>query len=630
MSINKEISVMHAPETVTVPLRSYQEKKELSIHELFHILLRRRWILMATVSVFFLSMLLYCVFCTRRYEATAQVQVDNDAQTSSLGLDDSSSGQQGATPDAMEDSLTIQTQAKVLESDTLALKVVKELDLEHTPDFQPSFNPVNWVMGFFTPDGPSDPPNASLDDAPKRRNDVLYVFGNNLTIKAVPGTRLINISYQNPDPKLAAAVVNRLTKGLIDFNFQTRHDATARTADWLAGQLSDLRKESQELQAKVAEAQRDSGVFTLGGSDAQGREQVYSAVLDKLQQATTAYMTAQSNRIAKGAVYQAARTGDAEAISGLSGSGLAGGNTGLDNALVLIQKLREDLTTVKAQVANLQAKFGPAYPKIAELRAQEDTMQSAIDTEVKRLADRAKNDAEVAEQVDATTQKQYLEAKRQADGLNDKIIQYTILRQEADESRTLYETLFKQLKQAGVLADFHSNNISVVDPARAPAKPKKPKVILYLLGSIFGGFLVGCCAAVARDTTDRKIQNLAELETALGTTPLGVLPFYKRTRTEVREAIPRRPLRASASGLLGSRLTQQHVNTASANPAARVPNFALPNTSGAVEIPAFKHPTRPILKRYVPFALRFFCHAAALRRRWFWSQAPSPPKEKAC
>src|ERR1019366_7808880 len=153
-----------------------------------------------------------------------------------------------------------------------------------------------------------------------RRRNALKVFSKNLKVKPVAGTRLIEIDYLNPDPKLAAAVVNELAQGLIDYNFQTRYNATNQASSWLTVQLSELRKQSEALQTKVAELESQSGVYSLGTVDAQGHEEAYSGVLDQLQQQTVALSQAQQNRILKGAIAQAAETGNAEMLSGLAGN----------------------------------------------------------------------------------------------------------------------------------------------------------------------------------------------------------------------------------------------------------------------------------------------------------------------
>lgn len=455
--------------TIHVP-HPQPPEKELTIHDLLSVFVRRRAIVLATLALFVTAASLICVFSTRRYSATAEIQVQKESG-SQLGLE-SPGGESSAYSDALQDTISLQTQANILESDSLALKVIHDLDLVSTPDFKPTFNPVGWVLGLISPAGATDAQlgpasQADLGLSPRQRMSVLSVFAKNLTVKPVAGTRLIDISYLSSSPRLAADVVNHLVQGLSDYNFETRHNATARTADYLTAQLADLRKQSEEMQAQLARAQRDSGVLSLGGVDAQGREQVYSSVLDKLQQATTAYTQAQSNRIAKDAVYQAAKTGDPEAVSSLSG-GAGLNSSGTEGALGLIQSLRMQQSTLKAQLAEVSAKFGPAYPKLSEMQQQLDTLDGSIATEVARLADRAKNDAEVARGVEDNTRKVYLDLKAQADSLGDKTTAYTILRQEADQSRTLYETLFKQLKQAGVLADFKVNDISIVDSGPHP------------------------------------------------------------------------------------------------------------------------------------------------------------------
>lgn len=539
--IPKPYRTIHAP-----PL-----EKELSIGDLLNVISRRWAIVVGTVALFLAAATLICVFSTRRYLATAEIQVQKES-SSQLGLE-TPSGDTGAYSDSVQDNITLQTQASIIESDSLALKVIHDLDLIRSPDFKATFSPVGWVLGLISPTGPSDSQlgpssRADLGLSPRQRMRVLGVFARNLKVKPIAGTRLIDISYLSSSPRLAAEVVNRLVQGLSDYNFETRHAATARTADYLAGQLADLRKQSEEMQAKLARAQRDSGVLSLGGVDAQGREQVYSSILDKLQQATTAYTQAQSNRIAKDAVYQAAKTGDPEAISSLSGS-TALVSSGSDSALSLIQNLRMQQATLKSQLAELAAKFGPAYPKLAEMQQQLDALNSSVATEVHRLADRARNDAGVARNVEQNARKVYLDLRTQADTLGDKTTAYTILRQEADQSRTLYETLFKQLKQAGVLADFRVSNISVVDPARVPASPAKPNVPLYLAAALAGGLFFGACGALLRDTLDNKIHGLSELEAQLGEVPLGVLPYHEGRSRRYRPArlVPRTPQREDLS-----------------------------------------------------------------------------------
>lgn len=514
-----------------------RQSKELTLGDLYN-LCARRWMTIATpVVVLVIAAIVLGACSQRRYQATGKLQVQKESMDG-LGLS-SMTGDSGGATDALDANITIQTEASILQSDTLALRVIKDLNLESTPDYQPHFRLIGWAFGLLSPAGPRDPSHASLEDSPGRRSHALAVFAKNLKVKPVSGTRLISVSYTNPDPKIAAAVVNDLIQALTDFSFQTRYNATSQASEWLSSQLSDLRKQSEDLQAKVVELQRDSGVFTLGGgTQSDGKDEpnmgVYSTVLDRLQQATASLSQAQSNRILKGAIYQTVKSGNPELISGLAGnSSLTGVSSGVANSLTLIQNLRLQQATLQGQYDELANKFGPAYPKLGEMRSNLGALGKAIQDESNRVRERAKTDYEVSQQVEDGARRLFTQQKQDADRLNNKAIEYMIVRQEAEQSGNLYETLLGHLKEAGVLEGLRSSNVSVVDPARVPSKPSKPNVPMYLVLSLAGGLFLGFGGAIVVDLRDNKIRDLRVLESEVGKAPLGVLPIFQAPRAKL-------------------------------------------------------------------------------------------------
>jgi len=357
----------------------------------------------------------------------------------------------------------------------------------------------------------------------------LKIFHRKLTVKPVAGTRLIDVEYLSPDPQLAAAVVNHLLEGLIEKGFQARYDATTQAASWLSAQLGDLRNKTQELQARAVKLQQESGVFAVGEVDREGRDQVYNPILEKLQLANQAEAQAQSNRILKGAINNVVKSGNAELISGLGGNAAAGGTpSGPGGSLTLIQNLRLQEASEQSQLQQLAAKFGPAYPKLAELRGNLEAVQAAIRQEVSRVARRAGNDYLVAQQTEEKTRNDFDADKREAEALNNKTIEYQMMRQEADQTRSVYDDMLRHLKESGLLAGLRSTNISIVDLAKPSDKPAKPVALLYLLGSILLGLVSGVVAALLRDVTDTRIQDLREISRELGPLPLCMLPYQKQ------------------------------------------------------------------------------------------------------
>jgi polysaccharide biosynthesis transport protein len=505
-------------------------EKDPTLRDLLRIFHRRKRSVFVTASVIFLLSVSACAFMTRRYTASSVIQLEKSS-SDSLGLDSLMGAASGGASDALSVNIDLQTQANILQSEALALKVVKDLNLEQNEDFKPHFSLIGWVMGLVSPRGPADPPHAGLQDSPARRARVTKAFAKNLKVKVTAGTRLLEVDFTNRDPRVAAAVVNHLVQALIDYTFQTKFTATNQVSQWLEGQLGDLRKQSELLQSRVVALQQGSGIFGVGGTDPQGKPVIYSPILDRLQQSTAQLSQAQMNRVLKASVAEVVKTGNAELISQLSGTSIASGSgQGVMNSLALIQNLRLQEATLQAQIDQDASQFGAAYPKLIQERASLKGVQQSLQEEIKRTAERSENDFKVASKAEQGARAAYDNDRVEAEKLNDKSIEYAILSKEADQSQELYQDLLKRLKEAGILEGLHSSNVTVVDQASAPDRPSKPQVPLYLaLGAGLGIFL-GCCVALLVEAVDNKIQGAEEVE-ALQIPLLGISPQIEANKT---------------------------------------------------------------------------------------------------
>lgn len=493
---------------------------ELTLGTIASVLKRRRVIVLGTLAFFLALVTLYCSIATRRYQATGEIQIQKDS-AGAFGLESSVMGDvSDSASDALDYNITLQTEANILMSDSLAMQVVKDLHLETTEDFYPAkdgsgFSVPSWLTFWKKP---VEPVSVPLDEAPNRRYSALKIFSSHLKVEPITGTRLIEISYSNPDPKLAAAVVNHLINALMDYTFQARFASTAQASTWLTTQLEDLRKQTESLQTKAITLQRDTGMF--------GDDESHNIVLARLESLNEALAAAESNRLLKEAVYRVTNSGDPELISGLSGNSGIGAVASMANSLGLIQSLRSQEATVKAELDQDKVKYGPAYPRVAELNAELNGVEQSIRDEVHRIGERARTDYQIAAQAETSARSVFEKQKKLANDLNDKAIAYGLAKQEADSSRSVYESLLAKLKQAGVLEGLRSTNITVVNPARVPPpnRPKNPNILLYYAVAIAMGLVGGAALAFARDMTDTKVRSLEELERVTGMPLLGLIP----------------------------------------------------------------------------------------------------------
>jgi capsular exopolysaccharide synthesis family protein len=524
-----------------------------------HILRRRRRLIQIITGSCIVGAMLFCVFSTRRYQASGSVQIQKES-SAGLGLEAALGGGTSDASDALGANINLQTQADILQSSTLALQVISKLHLDEQRDFTRR-GPLSRVMGLFSFGGRPDTQGASLEDSPRRRDGVLGIFRSNLSVKAVTGTRIIQVDYQNSDPKVAADVVNALIDALKEYTFSTRYTATNETSSWLEGQLNDLRKQVEDSQARVVELEKNRGLFSLG-EDSQGRAEVYSTTLDRLQHSTSALSEAELNRILKGAIYNTVKDGDAEMISGLSGNTLGNTSPALNDSLTLLHGLRQQEATLQGQLAVDQTKYGEEYPKLKQDKNQLNAVQTAIRQEVGRIKKRAETDYQVAEEDETATRSMFDRNRDESNLLNDRNIEYTVAKQEATQSRELYTDLLRRLKEAGILEGLKASNVMEVDKALVPSRATKPNIIVVMGGGIGLGLFLGLCGALFVDLIDNSVQTSDDIERQAGLPLFGLLPYFsaggtkKQTLPEVIEH-PDSPyseaLRSVSSALMLSR-----------------------------------------------------------------------------
>jgi polysaccharide biosynthesis transport protein len=508
---------------------------EWTLADLIAVLIRRRIWIVASLSACCALALVYGLCATPRYRATAIVEVQKQAH-GAFGLENTTAdAQTTALSDSFDDNLTLQTEIGILQSDALTLDVIRRTGLETTADyFAPRAgdnawmsNMTHWLLFW---QKPLEPLSIPLAGAPNRRYAALKIFAKRSKIVPAAGTRLISISYSDPDPARSAEVVNALVQSLADYGFQSHSSSAAQSAVWLQNQLSDLKQQTDALDARAAALDRQAGAF--GDSDA------HNVVLDRLDELNAALSAAQSNRIVREAIWRAVQSGDPEILSGLGGNPGAGAST--QNSFALLQSLRSQEAVAKSQIAESSDRYGENWPALAEQRAGLATVEKSIQDEVHRLGDRARSDYEVSVQAENSARAAFEQQKTLAAGLTGNAVALRLARQEADASRTLYTSLENRLQQTGVLEGLHSTNFTVVAPALVPppSHPSSPNVPLLAALALGSGIAVGCTGAIARELTDDAIRRPADLEALMDAPVFVAIPAQEPARAWYRRFLP--------------------------------------------------------------------------------------------
>ena len=480
---------------------------------------RRKWIY-GSVVLFTALAAAVCLIMTPRYKATATLELlkQEEGALAPTGVG-STEGTGDQAEDALNFNLSLQTQVSVLESDELALRVIRELHLVGTEDY--NYNP--WIKTREVRRAMSLP----IDQSPLKRAYVMKRWSRRLKVEAVSGTREITVSFSNPDPTMASLVVNRLLADYVEYRYNVRYQAALRSAAWLQSRLAALKSDVEESENHLVEVQKNTGVY--------GPDQGHDIVIARLEQLNAEAAVAESNRAGKEAIYKLAKTGDPELIAGLmSGTNQEGGAMGGTSPTLLIS-LRQQEAELSEEVAEASGKYGAANPKLRELQLKLNSARAEINSEIQRIAGRARQDYMAAVAAEQAANEALEDQKRVAAVDDEQSVAVGIAKHEADSAQEVYQQLLEQARETPILAGVRSTEVNIVDSAAPPGLPSSPIWSLYLALGAFAGMMIGVVAAFVRDSIDTTLRNPEDIE---ATTQLPVLGIIPRSKT-----LPKRPRR---------------------------------------------------------------------------------------
>jgi len=121
--------------------------------------------------------------------------------------------------------------------------------------------------------------------------------------------------------------------------------------------------------------------------------------------------------------------------------------------------------------------FGPNFPKVQRLRAQLKELDGNIEKEKQNIVDSLDSEYREAESREAMLMKALDQQKSDVNEMAGKMVEYNILKRQAEANKAMYDGLLTKLKEANIEAGLKSSNIHVVDPAMIPSTPSRPVLL---------------------------------------------------------------------------------------------------------------------------------------------------------
>jgi succinoglycan biosynthesis transport protein ExoP len=491
-----------------------QEEKEVHLRDYWKIIRKRIWIVIAFFLIVLIATAVGTFTMKPIYRGTVTIQINKE------------------NPQIVDfkeifavntmDMDYYQTQYKILESRTLARRVVQTLKLSEHPEFQPNpetpfqkwkANTLTSLSSFFA----SSNKNPSENE---KETQLVNQFLNRVKIEPIRNSRLVKIHFDSNTPQLSAQASNTLAATYIQQNLEARFVTTEQAKVWLTKQLEDLK-------AKVEKADEDLQAF---GSkhDIISLEEKENVTMQRLTELNEALTKAEAERMAKEALYKQTRDRNPESFPSI-----------LENKLIM--DLKQAYIQLEAQYMKLSETFKPEYPEMVRLKSQMATVQQRLDSEISKIIAGIKNDYESNLRREALLRQAFQQQKVKALEMKEQGIQYNILKREADTNREIYKGLLQRMKEAGVSAGITASNIQIVDQAELPTKPYKPNKRLNLILAAVVGLFLGVGLAFFFEYLDNTVKTPEDVEQLIRLPSFGMVPEIsngRRRRLEKGTSFP--------------------------------------------------------------------------------------------
>ena len=420
------------------------------------------------------------------------------------------------------DDLSVNSEIDAIYSPPVLRRVVKQLQLDKDPEFNPSLSsgdaPVVWqaIFGLVNHLKNYLRPNTEvIGEGDTRLVEERLAKATTVSVKGRSRIIVIEVSSLRADK--AAAIANAIA----DAFFQNRLDAklayTKRLTAWLDGRLGELRSRVTQSQAALGNLRTSVGQYA--------------------GQTTAPVLTEQLSQIARQLVDAQAEQGRVSAKVDQLGR-LSKSNFGVrasDDVLAsaLIANLQQQKAQLDTQRQEVQSRLGPKHPDVKSITSQISQIDAEIAGETGRITHNAADQLkEINTRVARLEQaKSAIEKKIDTQGVS--LVRLSEMQAQAHSDRKAYEAFAIYRDKVAGLTEVEQPAVQLLSAAIPPISPSYPRDFLTLAAAGCISLLLSMAYALLRPSFDTRFRSAQDVAVVLG------LPNSRERPADIAQQAPR-------------------------------------------------------------------------------------------
>src|ERR1035437_3203906 len=489
---------MRQPDTATpTPPVSHQLEAATDLRSLFDTLPERAWIIGLCVVVALLGAAYYAKRAPRSYEATATVQVEQEAQRL-VTIEQ-------AVKEDLRALEIMNTIVQKLSSQPLLERVLETNDLANDPQF----------AGVPAPGKP-----------PATREQMLGRLAGMVKARLRRNTRLIDVKMAYSNPVQAAKIANSVVDQYMNQDFELRSSTTRGAFAFLKAESERLKKKLEASEQALQLYREEVGSVSMVQGD--------DVVLPQLRELNLRMAQAKGESIRLKTAYEQVQNSGSNVWEMLNAPQIVG-DPAVIEARSIVAKLDSDFALVRQR-------YLEQHPKYIQAASQLEEARRALSNSVLKAAESLRVAYENAGGAEKGMDQTIRSTEEAALKLSQKAIHYNLLARDVESDRALFDNVLNRLKETSLTTDIQSEKIRVIAPATPPGSPASPRVPIIFGASLLAGLLVGGMLAFGLGALDTSFRTVEGAEQYLRQRVLGAIPRLREVKKSGR------PLLETADG----------------------------------------------------------------------------------
>jgi len=189
------------------------------------------------------------------------------------------------------------------------------------------------------------------------------------------------------------------------------------------------------------------------------------------------------------------------------------------------------LAKAESKLAEASGRVDKNHPHYVSALAEVESLKHKIATEIQTAKGSMENVAVQAQQRENELKKALAEQKAHVLELKQQRDRSDLLTQEVASAQAALDSSTQRANLIRLESQRDLTDIAVLNPAIAPIKHSKPKILLNIALAMFFGTLLGVGFGFLSEMTDRRVRSAEEISEILGLPVLATVMFSSPRRT---------------------------------------------------------------------------------------------------